>query len=85
MTKHLPGQRLTQSHKENRPVYGMEPHYILSDQMKIRRPVTPVQIPMLPVCVITDARDIVNKSIQPDINHMSRVKCNRDPPGKGCT
>ena len=51
MTEHLLWQRLTECHQHNWPVNRMEAQNVLTDDMYIRRPVFPIQIPMVSISV----------------------------------
>ena len=83
MAEYLLWQGKIQSHKENRPVDGMEADNVLSDQMEVCRPVFFKQISVIAVTVIAKASDIVGQCIQPHIGHMFRIKGNRDSPAEG--
>ena len=61
----------------------MEPDDILTDQMKVSRPVFPVVLAMVTVYIISQTRDVIGQCIQPHINNMSVIEIHRDPPLEG--
>ena len=82
MAQHLLRQRLAQGHQDDGPVDGVKADDILADDMQIRRPIAGVFLPAA-IGMIAQAGDIVGQSVQPDVDHMIRVKVHRDPPLEG--
>ncbi len=80
MTKDLLWQGLAKSHQEDRPVDRMESNDVLSDQMKVRRPVLAIQLFVIAVCIVADAGDVVGQCIQPYVDNMAGIKVNRNAP-----
>ena len=80
MSEDLFRQGLPQCHQENRPVNRVETDDILSDQMKIRRPVLLIQVRGVAVSIVTDPCDIVAQCIEPHIYDMIRIKIHRNAP-----
>ena len=63
----------------------METDNVLSDQVKICRPVFFKLLCAVSITVIADPGDIVGQCVQPYINHMFWVKVYRNSPFKGCS
>ena len=85
MSKYLLRQRLAQCHQENRPVDGMEPDDILTDQMQICGPQLLVLLGAVAVCIIADTGDVIGQRIQPYIDNMLGIESHRNTPGEGST
>ena len=83
MTEDLLRQRKIQRHQKNRPVNGMKTDDVLSDQMQVRRPVMAELFRAFPAALIPNPGDVIGQSVQPDIDHMLRIKVHRNPPLKG--
>ena len=82
MAEHLLGQRLAQRHQEDRPVDGVEADDVLADQVHVRRPELLVMLVVVAVRVVAAEGDIVGQRVQPDVDHMARVKVHRHAPGE---
>ena len=80
MSEDLFRKRNIQRHQHDGPIDRMEPENVLADQMQICRPVFPEQFIMIPINIIAQTCNIVGKGIDPDIDHMIRIKIHRDPP-----
>ena len=61
----------------------MEADDILTDQMKICRPVFLELLCTFTVTIVADTGNIVGQCIQPYINHMARIKVYRNSPFEG--
>ncbi len=83
MAEHFFGQGQTQRHEKYGPIYGMETDNVFADDMHITGPVFLEQgVIGMATGVIPQCGDIVGQGIQPDINHMFRIKFHRNTPGK---
>ena len=79
MSKDLLGQRKIERHKEDRPVYRVESEDILTDNVNIAGPVFLEMLRLLLiglVGIVTESRDIVGKSVKPNVNYVLIVKSN---------
>ena len=74
-------ERLAERHQHNRPVNRVETDNVLADDMHVGRPVFFIKVAAA-VRVIAERGDIVGKRIDPDVNHVFRVKGDRNPPFK---
>ncbi|EQB20212.1 hypothetical protein UNSWDHB_2470 [Dehalobacter sp. UNSWDHB] len=81
MSKNLLGQRKIKRHQNNWPDNGMETDNIFANKMNIGRPVSFVFFAVR----IAQRRDIVDQGIEPDIDHMFRIKRDLDAPLEGRT
>ena len=61
----------------------METDDILTDQMKVCRPVFLKQLSVVSVAVVAKTGDVVCQGIQPYIGNVLRIEGNRNSPGKG--
>src|SRR4051794_36559492 len=67
MREHAARRREPCRHQEGRPIYGMEAHNFLSNQMQIRRP----KLPARRLFVRKSASgDIVIQGVEPDIHDV---------------
>ena len=85
MTKDFLGERQIQSHKEYRPINGVESKNILTDDMHVGGPIFFEMIALLIkalIGIVAKRRDIVCKSIQPYVNNVLIIKIYRDTPLK---
>ena len=82
MSENLLRKRKVQCHQKNRPIDGMEANDVLADQMEVRRPPFFEHVVSTGFRVIADTVDVVGECVQPDIDHVSRVKGHRDAPFK---
>ena len=82
VTEHLTGQRLAERHEQDRPVDRVEPHDVLADHMQVGGPVAAVQLAAA-VGMVAKPGDIVRERVDPDIDHMLRIKFHRDAPFEG--
>ena len=74
-------QRFSERHKKNRPVNRVKAHDILPNHMHICRPILLIQCPLL-IHIVAKCRGVIEKCIDPDINHVLFIKCNRYAPTK---
>ena len=81
VTKDLFGQGEAHAHKHGGPDDGMEADDLLADDMDIGRP-EGIQIVIF-VIHITQSGHIVEKGVDPNIDHVAWVKVHGDPPGEG--
>ena len=82
MTEDLLRQRLAECHQEDGPVNRVEADNVLSDQMQIRRPVLLIELSAVAVRIIAYTCRIVGQGVEPDIDHMTRRKVDRNSPVK---
>ncbi len=75
-----PGQGQARSHEEGRPVDGVEPQNVLSDELDVGRPELLVagHVP-----VVADGRDVVVEGVEPDVDRMLGVARHGDAPLDG--
>ena len=85
MTEHLLGKRLAECHKHYRPVDGVESQDVLTDEVKVARPVLFVKLAVIAVGIVSESGDVVAQSIDPNINGVVRIEINRDAPLDGCS
>ena len=82
MSKYLLRQRNIQCHQHDRPIDRMETNDIFTDQMQVCRPVFLHHRITVAVQIKTKSGKIVAECIDPYINHMFRIKGDRDSPCK---
>ena len=82
VAEYLLRQRLAERHQEDRPVDGMEADDILADQVHVRGPETLVMLVMVAVRIVAAEGDIVGQRVQPDVDHVARIKVHRDAPAE---
>ena len=82
VTEYLLRKRNIEAHQENRPIYRMKTNDILSNQMKVCRPIFLISLSMLSIRVIPYTGDIVCECIEPDIYYIFLIKIYRNPPSK---
>ena len=84
MTEHLFGQRLPHRHEEDRPIDGVETDDVLADEVQIGPavilPIFLIQFAVIAVGVESDARDIVDERVQPDIDDVLLVEIHGNAP-----
>ena len=85
MAEDLFGQFLAQRHEEDRPIDGVEADDILADEMDVRRPELLKVLVMVAVRVPAAEGDIVGQRVQPDVDNVLPVKCDRHAPVEGGT
>ena len=81
VTQHFLRQRQVERHQHSRPDNRMEPDDFLSHQMNVGRPVFFKETVLL--IRVSQSRNIVGKSIQPDIYDVLRIGRNADAPVEG--
>ena len=79
VTENLFGHRLTESHKNYRPVNCVETKNVLSYNLKVGRPVLFVKLTAF-IYIIADSRYVVDESVHPYINNVTGVKFYRNTP-----
>ena len=85
MTKYLLWKRQIKSHQHDRPVDGVETKNILSNQMKVSRPILFKHRIAVSVKIKAKSSDIVAKCINPYVNNMLWIEVYRNAPLKGGT
>ncbi len=80
MAIHLARQRQIQRHQHRRPDNRMKPDNFLAHKMDVRRPIF-FKI-MVFFIAVSQRRDVVGQCVNPNIDHMLRVKIHLNAPVK---
>ena len=80
MPENFFGKRQTESHKEYRPVNGVESYYVLADDVNVARPALVEEFGRIAVRVVTDAGDVISQRVEPDVNDVRRIEIDGNTP-----
>ena len=82
VAEYLLGQRLAERHQEDRPVDRVEADDVLADQVHVCGPEALVVLVVIAVRIVAAEGDIVGQRVQPDVDHVARIKVHRDAPAE---
>ncbi len=77
MGENFPRGLDSRRHEECRPIYGVEPQYILPDEVDVCGPVSGKGFV---VVGIAHAGEVVRQGIEPDVDHVPGTVGYGDPP-----